>query len=179
MRIFPSSSGDFTETLSALAGEVEKNIINGVWRRPTLGYEGIFQFTFTDENTFTGFYKSGLDKGVMRGKWNGTKITDSSKLISETPNEDSERIQDEIKDAEGNIYFGDFKDGKLHGKGTMIDTDGDRFEGDWIKQLNTLEQDKLFNSIKRLRSERYKEARTFKRHGEGWLNRLEKLKFID
>jgi hypothetical protein len=125
-------TGIYSDGIGELAGEVENSIINGVWRKPTLGYEGIFQFTFTDENTFTGFYKSGLDKGVMRGKWNGTKINDSSKLISETPNEDSERIQDEIKDAEGNIYFGDFKDGKLHGKGTMIDSDGDRFEGDWI-----------------------------------------------
>lgn len=67
----------------------------------------------------------------------------------------------------------------LRDNGIQVSDDVNPFEGDWIKRLNELEQDKLFNSIKKLRSERYKEARTFKRHGEGWLNRLEKLEFID
>ena len=38
---------------------------------------------------------------------------------------------------------------------------------------------KLFNSIKQNRIERYRNASTFKKHGDGWLNRLEKINFID
>lgn len=48
-----------------------------------------------------------------------------------------------------------------------------------IKKANTLDQSKLFESIKKYRSERYYNAPTFKRHGEGWLNRLDSLEFND
>jgi lysozyme family protein len=65
----------------------------------------------------------------------------------------------------------------LRDNGIEISDDTNPFEGDYIKQLNTLEQNKLFDSIKKYREERYKEARTFKRHGAGWLDRLEKLVF--
>jgi len=65
----------------------------------------------------------------------------------------------------------------LRDNGIEISDDTNPFEGDYIKQLNTLEQNKLFDSIKKYREERYKEARTFKRHGTGWLDRLEKLVF--
>ena len=67
----------------------------------------------------------------------------------------------------------------LRENGIDISDDTNPFEGDYIKQLNMLEQDKLFNSIKKNREERYKEARTFKRHGAGWLDRLEKLVFVE
>jgi lysozyme family protein len=63
--------------------------------------------------------------------------------------------------------------------GVNISDDTNPFEGDYIKQLNMLEQDKLFSSIKKFRESRYKEAQTFKRHGEGWLDRLENLKFYE
>jgi lysozyme family protein len=67
----------------------------------------------------------------------------------------------------------------LRDNGIEISDDANPFEGDYIKQLNCLEQAKLFDSIKKYREERYKEARTFKRHGTGWLDRLEKLVFVD
>jgi lysozyme family protein len=67
----------------------------------------------------------------------------------------------------------------LRDNGIEISDDVNPFEGDYIKQLNSLEQSKLFDSIKKYRESRYKEARTFKRHGAGWLDRLEKIKFID
>ena len=67
----------------------------------------------------------------------------------------------------------------LRDNGIQISDDVNPFEGDYIKQLNCLEQVKLFDSIKKYREERYKEARTFKRHGVGWLDRLEKLVFVD
>lgn len=52
-------------------------------------------------------------------------------------------------------------------------TDNDNpFDVEWIQKTNKLNQEDLFNSIKKYREERYKNAPTFKRHGEGWLNRL-------
>jgi len=67
----------------------------------------------------------------------------------------------------------------LRDNGIEISDDVNPFEGDYIKQLNSLEQNKLFDSIKNYREARYKEARTFKRHGAGWLDRLEKITFVD
>jgi hypothetical protein len=67
---------------------------------------------------------------------------------------------------------------RIRDNGIEISDDTNPF-GDYIKQLNTLEQNKLFESIKKYREERYKEARTFKSHGDGWLNRLQKLTFVE
>ena len=67
----------------------------------------------------------------------------------------------------------------LRENGIQISDDVNPFEGDYIKQLNILEQNKLFDSIKKNREGRYKDARTYKTHGEGWLNRLQKINFID
>lgn len=61
--------------------------------------------------------------------------------------------------------------------GINISDDVNPFEGDYIKKLNELNQEELFNSIKNLREQRYKDAATYKRHGKGWLNRLEKIIF--
>jgi lysozyme family protein len=61
--------------------------------------------------------------------------------------------------------------------GINISDDVNPFEGDYIKKLNELNQEELFNSIKNLREQRYKDAATYKRHGKGWLNRLEKIAF--
>lgn len=47
-----------------------------------------------------------------------------------------------------------------------------------IRKANSIDQNKLFNSIKKFRRERYKEARTYKIHGSGWMNRLDSLYFI-
>lgn len=67
----------------------------------------------------------------------------------------------------------------MRDNGIQIPNNVNPFYGDWIKNLNALEQNKLFNSIKQNRIERYRNASTFKKHGDGWLNRLEKINFID
>jgi lysozyme family protein len=48
-----------------------------------------------------------------------------------------------------------------------------------IDKANSIDQEKLFNTIKDLRENRYKKASTWKRHGEGWLNRLDSIKYED
>jgi hypothetical protein len=141
-------TGVYADNIGVLEGEIKNNIVSGVWRKPTLGNEGLFQFTFTNEQTFSGVYKSGIEKGVLRGKWNGIRIdsyntTFESEKIIETINIIEQETQltnelvnktpvNELKDSNGNIFLGDFLNEKLHGKGKMIDKDGDVFEGDWI-----------------------------------------------
>lgn len=58
-----------------------------------------------------------------------------------------------------------------------VTINGSPYSKENIKTLNTLNQSKLFNSIKKYREMRYKEARTWKRHGEGWLNRLSSIAY--
>lgn len=46
-----------------------------------------------------------------------------------------------------------------------------------IKKLNSLDQKELFDSIKKFRELRYKDASTWKRHGRGWMNRLTSIEY--
>jgi lysozyme family protein len=56
--------------------------------------------------------------------------------------------------------------------GINISESDNPFDKEWIKRINEIEQEGLFNSIKKNREIRYRSAMTFKRHGSGWLNRL-------
>ena len=60
-----------------------------------------------------------------------------------------------------------------------IDTLDNPFDDKWIQKINELDQKELFDSIKNEREVRYKNSRTFKRHGEGWMNRLNSLDYIE
>lgn len=51
------------------------------------------------------------------------------------------------------------------------------FSEEVLSKANELDQEDLFNSIKKFREERYRESETFKRHGEGWLNRLNDISY--
>lgn len=46
-----------------------------------------------------------------------------------------------------------------------------------LRRLNSLDQQELFNSIKKFREERYKQAPTWNIHGDGWLNRLAGIEY--
>jgi lysozyme family protein len=46
-----------------------------------------------------------------------------------------------------------------------------------IDKLNSLDQKELFDTIKKYRELRYKQAPTWKRHGTGWMNRLTSFKY--
>ena len=52
------------------------------------------------------------------------------------------------------------------------------FSKEVLSKANDVNQVKLFNSIKKYRELRYKESDTFKRHGEGWLNRLDSISYV-
>ena len=51
------------------------------------------------------------------------------------------------------------------------------FSKEVLSKANNVDQEKLFNSIKKYREGRYRESETFNRHGEGWLNRLDAISY--
>jgi lysozyme family protein len=65
----------------------------------------------------------------------------------------------------------------LNDNGVQISDDDNPFNIEWVKKINKLDQKSLFESIKKFREERYKEAATFKRHGSGWLDRLSSFEY--
>lgn len=67
----------------------------------------------------------------------------------------------------------------LKENGLNINDSINPFEDEWIKSINILDQEKAFNDIKKYREDRYRKARTFKVHGNGWLERLSKIEFSD
>lgn len=67
----------------------------------------------------------------------------------------------------------------LNENGVKISDDENPFNIDFIKNINIINQTKLFNSIKKFRELRYREAKTFDVHGDGWLDRLSKIEFKD
>jgi lysozyme family protein len=58
-----------------------------------------------------------------------------------------------------------------------INLTGSVYSKNNLRRLNSLNQKELFNSIKKFRESRYKEAATWNRHGEGWLNRLASIEY--
>jgi lysozyme family protein len=54
---------------------------------------------------------------------------------------------------------------------------GSCFNKNNIKHINSCNQKELFNSIKKFREMRYKEASTWRIHGEGWMNRLHGIEY--
>jgi lysozyme family protein len=55
--------------------------------------------------------------------------------------------------------------------------DNSPFAKSSISKINKINQQKLFDTVKELRESRYREAATWDRHGDGWLNRLNGIEF--
>lgn len=67
----------------------------------------------------------------------------------------------------------------LNDNGIQISEDTSPFQSEYIKVINSLDQNQVFNTIKKYRKDRYHSAETAKTHEDGWLNRLEKLEYVD
>lgn len=65
----------------------------------------------------------------------------------------------------------------LLNKGIKISENDNPLDSKYIKKINALNQQEIFDSIKKYRKSRYHKASTFDTHGEGWLNRLQKIEF--
>lgn len=58
-----------------------------------------------------------------------------------------------------------------------VEIEGQTFTPSNIKKINSLNQEKLFNSIKKQREIAYKNSDTWSVHGEGWMNRINNIQF--
>lgn len=50
-------------------GKLTDNKVEGIWKNKN--DQGLFEWTFDSNGAFTGKYKSGLETGPMKGKWEG------------------------------------------------------------------------------------------------------------
>jgi hypothetical protein len=50
-------------------GKLTGNKIEGIWKNKK--DQGLFEWTFDENGSFTGKYKSGLETGPMKGRWHG------------------------------------------------------------------------------------------------------------
>ena len=67
----------------------------------------------------------------------------------------------------------------LNDNGVQISEDTTPFQTDYIKVINSLDQAQVFDTIKKYRKDRYHNTATAKEHEGGWINRLEKLEYVD
>lgn len=65
----------------------------------------------------------------------------------------------------------------LEDNGVEISDDDVIFSKEVLSKANKLNQEDLFKSIKNFREDRYRDSKTFNRHGEGWLNRLSNISY--
>lgn len=61
--------------------------------------------------------------------------------------------------------------------GIKIENNQNPFSLDFIKKANELDQEKLFNDIKKSREKKYKSSSKFNIYGKGWLSRLNKIQY--
>ena len=66
----------------------------------------------------------------------------------------------------------------LEENGVEINDNDVIFSKEVLSKANDIDPVELFNSIKKFRELRYKESETFRRHGEGWLNRLDAISYV-
>jgi lysozyme family protein len=67
----------------------------------------------------------------------------------------------------------------LNDNGVQLSEDNSPFQNDYIKVINSLDQSQVFDTIKKYRKNRYHTTATAKDHETGWINRLEKLEYVD
>lgn len=58
-----------------------------------------------------------------------------------------------------------------------VDDDDNIFSEKILSKINDMDSEILFNSIKKHRINKYKQARTYKTHGSGWLNRINNITY--
>ena len=63
---------------ATLTGTLEGNVLSATFHNTAVNAVGLIELTF-NENGFEGKWKSGLEPGPMRGKWNGECVSDSAK----------------------------------------------------------------------------------------------------
>ena len=65
--------------------------------------------------------------------WMGSEVVEMEEKVLKDQNKiEKGQVRYIFSDEEN--YEGEWKDGKYHGQGTLTTPDGDKYEGEWIKQ---------------------------------------------
>ena len=92
------------------SGKLIGNKVEGIWKNKK--DHGLFEWTFLSNDRFIGKYKSGLEKGTMRGKWDGNQQSltpfNSGKMIIffEVVQENGGKVELTFSNAFENLSFG-------------------------------------------------------------------------
>jgi hypothetical protein len=63
-----------------IKGELKGSTLSGEWSNN--GATGLFEWDFGQDGNFKGKFKKGLDQGVLKGKWSGTRISEEQGTTS-------------------------------------------------------------------------------------------------
>ena len=85
-------------------GSLIENKIEGIWKNKK--DQGVFEWTFDDNGSFTGKYKSGIEDGAMRGKWDGKPLSSES-VINLESKPDSDNESENVSELEIYIRYSD------------------------------------------------------------------------
>ena len=92
------------------SGRLSGNKVEGIWKNKK--GQGLFEWTFDGNGSFTGKYKSGMEDGAMRGKWDGKPPSSESDINLESkPDSDNENVSDldiYIRYSDGDEEVGNF-----------------------------------------------------------------------
>jgi hypothetical protein len=91
------------------------NIYEGMWVNDIRHGQGTMRW-FNKNQTYNGQWENGIQHGVGEHNWYLARIDNTQYALR-------------------NTYYGDFKYGKRHGKGTFIYASGAKYEGEWMQNL--------------------------------------------
>lgn len=89
------------------SGKLIGNKVEGIWRNKK--DQGLFEWIFDDKGNFSGKYKSGIEKGPMRGKWDG-KAIDSILHESDAEEREKDKVEIILSGRIPKYYFGKVKE---------------------------------------------------------------------
>jgi len=89
------------------SGKLNGNKVEGAWKNKK--DQGLFEWTFDGDGKFSGKYKSGLESGPMRGKWDG-KIISHTSSDPQNVTSNPDQIEITISGRIAKYYFGRIKD---------------------------------------------------------------------
>jgi len=94
---------------------IQGNIYEGMWVNDIRHGQGTMRW-FNKNQTYNGQWDNGIQHGIGEHNWYLARIDNTQYALR-------------------NTYYGDFKYGKRHGKGTFIYASGAKYEGDWMQNL--------------------------------------------
>lgn len=89
------------------SGKLSGNKVEGIWRNKK--DQGLFEWSFDEQGGFKGKYKSGMEAGPMRGKWDGKLLSNTSNEVS-AEESTSDTVEITLSGRIPKYFFGSVKD---------------------------------------------------------------------